>query len=229
MNKQEQYRVAMSKFERHRVYRNLGTVVASVIVMLQLCCLVMLPWSSASLAWIPLFILAYVLADFVNGVIHMIMDNTDDYTSVIGPLVAAFHRHHHVPRYRDRPVWLVFLAENSMKNWLAVYMVGLVAVFPYLPAEWAFTLLMFSLLSSFAELSHYLCHNSTHRFVRALQSARIILHPEHHRLHHEADNTHYAFLNGMTNPVINFIAKRLYPEGYVNKTDAHSASYYNES
>jgi len=228
MNKQEQYRVAMEKFERHVVYRNLGAVVAGVIVSLQAVCLVLLPWSAATLTWIPLFLLAYVLADFVNGVIHMIMDNTDDYTSVIGPLVAAFHRHHHVPAYRNRPAWLVFLAENSMKNWLAVYMVVLAVAWSSLAPALAFSLLAFSLLSSTAELSHYLCHNSTHRVVRALQSARILLHPDHHRLHHEADNTHYAFLNGMTNPLINFIAKRVYPSGYVGTTDAHSAAYYHK-
>jgi sterol desaturase/sphingolipid hydroxylase (fatty acid hydroxylase superfamily) len=229
MSKQEQYRRAMDKFEHHLVYRNLGTVVAAVIVLLQAVCLALLPWGAATLAWIPLFVLAYVLADFVNGLIHMVMDNTADYTSVIGPLVAAFHRHHHVPKYRDRPVLIVLLAENSMKNWLAVYMLGLVAVLGFLPPALAFTLLAFSLLSSVAELSHYLCHNSTHRFVRALQSARILLHPNHHRMHHEADNTHYAFLNGMTNPLVNWIAKRVYPGGYVETTDAHSAPYYHES
>lgn len=228
MSKQEEYRQAMDKFERHVVYRNLGAVVAGVIVFLQAVCLAILPWGAATLAWIPLFLLAYVLADFVNGIIHMMMDNTDDYTSVIGPLVAAFHRHHHVPRYRDRPVLIVFCAENGMKNWLAIYMIGLVSILSHLPAAVAFTLLAFSLLSSAAELSHYLCHNSKHRFVRALQAARIILHPDHHRVHHESDNTHYAFLNGMTDPLVNFIARRVCPAGYVNKTDAHSAPYYKE-
>lgn len=229
MSKEEEYRRAMETFEHHVVYRNLGAVVAGTIVLGQAVCLALLPWGEATLAWILLFLLAYVLADFVNGFIHMMMDNAADYTSVIGPLVAAFHRHHHVPRYRDRPAWVVFLAENAMKNWLAVYMVLLVAVIAYLPAGVAFTLLAFSLLSSFAELSHYLCHNSTHPVVRALQRARIILHPDHHRHHHEADNTHYAFLNGMTDPLLNRIAKRLYPKGYVDTTEAHSAAYYRES
>jgi sterol desaturase/sphingolipid hydroxylase (fatty acid hydroxylase superfamily) len=229
MSKQEQYRLAMEKFERHVVYRNLGTVVAAVIVLLQIVGLVMLPWGEASLAWILLFLLAYVLADFINGLIHMVMDNADDYTSVIGPLVAAFHQHHHVPKYRDRPAALVFLAENGMKNWLAVYMILLIVVLHHLPPAWAFLLLAFSLLSSLAELSHYLCHNSTHRFVRVLQSMRILLHPDHHRVHHEADNTHYAFLNGMTNSLVNWIAKRVYPSGYVETTDAHSAPYFRKS
>lgn len=216
----------MDKYEHHVVYRNIGTVVACVIVVLQAVCIAKLSWSSATLAWIPLFILAFVLADFVNGIIHMVMDNTDDYTSIVGPLVAAFHRHHHIPRYRDRPALVVFFAENGMKNWLAVYMVVLVATMSHLPAAVAFTLLAFSLLSSTAELSHYFSHNSTNRLVHALQQARILLHPDHHWVHHKADNTHYSFLNGMTNPLVNFIAKRAYPRGYVTTTNAHSSPYY---
>ena len=228
MNKQEQYRAAMEKYEHHLVYRHLGKLVAAVIVALQLVCLTLLPWEAATPAWILLFLLAYVLADFVNGLIHMMMDHAEGYTSIIGPLVAAFHRHHHVPRYHDRPILLVLVAENGMKCWLAVYMVLLVAVLHLLPAPLAFLFLMFSLLSSVAELSHYLCHNSTHPLVRALQRARILLHPEHHRAHHEQDNTHYAFLNGMSDPLLNGIAKRLYPEGYAATTEAHSAPYYRE-
>lgn len=226
MNKQEQYREAMQKYERQFVYRWLGTVVATTIVLLQAVCLARLPWGEASLVWIALFLLAYVLADFVNGLIHMVMDNAEGYSSVIGPLIAAFHQHHQLPEYRNRPAFVVFLAENSMKNWLAVYMVGLVLLMSSLPPAVAFLLLAFSILSSFAELSHYLCHNSSSRFVRALQRARLLLHPDHHRMHHEADNTHYAFLNGMTNPLINFIARRAYPNGYVTTTDAHSAPYF---
>ena len=229
MNKQEQYRAAMEKYEHHVVYRHLGKLVAVVIVALQLACLAVLPWEAAGPAWILLFLLAYVLADFINGLIHMAMDHAEDYTSIIGPLVAAFHRHHHVPRYRDRPAPLVFLAENGMKYWLAVYMILLTAALPFLPTPLVFLLLMFSLLSSVAELSHYLCHNSTHCVVRALQRTRVLLHPDHHRAHHEADNTHYAFLNGMSDPLINRIAQRLYPEGYVATTEAHSAPYYRES
>lgn len=226
MDKQRQYRRAMERYERHPVYRHLGSVVASVIVGLQVVCLALLPWSAASWTWALLFLLAYVLADFINGAIHMLMDNTDHYTSVIGPLVAAFHRHHQLPQYRDRSILVVLCAENGMKVWLAIYMIVLAGIMQFLPAGLAFTLLMFSLLSSFAELSHFLCHNSTHPVVRWLQRARILLHPEHHRLHHEADNTHYAFLNGMTDPLLNWIAKRLFPEGYASTTDAHSAPYY---
>lgn len=229
MSKQEQYRRAMEKFEGHPVYRNLGAVVATVIVVLQAVCLALLPWDEASLLWLPLLVVAYVLADFVNGLIHMAMDHADNYSSVIGPLVAAFHRHHHMPQYRDRPVLVVLLAENSMKVWLAVYMVLLVATLGHLPVELGVLLLAFSLLSSVAELSHYLCHNSTHGFVRALQRARILLHPDHHRLHHAAENTHYAFLNGMTNPLVNWIAKRVYPAGHAEAIDADTASYYQET
>lgn len=47
-------------------------------------------------------------------------------------------------------------------------------------------------------------------------------------MHHEADYTHYAFLNGMTNPLINWIAKWAYPSGYATTTDRHSAPYFQQ-
>ena len=226
MDKQDQYRQAMEKYERHVVYRSIGPIVALVIVSLQVVSIAYLQWTEASYSWILLLALAYVCADFINGIVHMIMDNADDYTSVIGPFVAAFHRHHHRPIYRQRNVILVFITENGMKNWLAVYMVILVAFQSSMSAPLAFALVAISLWSSVAELSHYLCHNSTHWLVRILQGARIILHPEHHRVHHESDNTHYGFLNGMTDPVINAIARNLHPAGYAETTDKHGESYY---
>jgi hypothetical protein len=36
-------------------------------------------------------------------------------------------------------------------------------------------------------------------------------------------------LNGMTNSLVNWIAKRVYPSGYVETTDAHSAPYFRKS
>lgn len=226
MDKQEQYRQAMEKYENHAVYRNIGSVVALIIVSLQLASIASVQWEEASYSWIVLLAMAYIVADFVNGIVHMVMDNHDDYTSIIGPLVAAFHRHHHQPIYRQRHFFLAFLTENGMKNWLAIYMIAIVSLNGVVSAPAFFGLAAFSIWSSVAELSHYLCHNSSHRFVRLLQSLRIILHPEYHRVHHESDNTHYGFLNGMTDPVINWTAKRLYPKGYIATTDAHARDYY---
>jgi len=44
------------------------------------------------------------LADFVNGLAHMYMDNADDYVVSYGPLIAAFHQHHRVPAYKIKPI-----------------------------------------------------------------------------------------------------------------------------
>jgi hypothetical protein len=46
----------------------------------------------------------------------------------------------------------------------------------------------------------------------------------HHARHHLADNVDYAFLNGLTDPLLNVIAKKLYP-GYKDTTDLHYAAY----
>ena len=52
----------------------------------------------------------------------------------------------------------------------------------------------------------------------------LTLSKEHHNTHHQYDNTHYAFLNGCTNPFLNYIAKK-YFGGYKNNTDSHYREY----
>jgi len=42
--------------------------------------------------------------------------------------------------------------------------------------------------------------------------------------HHRLDNVNYAFLNGMTDPLINWIAA-VYYHGYQKTTDQHTALY----
>jgi len=225
MTKEAEYEQAMGTYHRSVFYRNLGYVVSTLVVALQAVALFQLGWSSMTPAYLLVFVAAYVLTDFVNGFIHMIMDNNDDYTSVIGPLVAIFHRHHNHPRYTDHHPLVVYFFENGMKNWLVPYMGLVVAFQAHLPAMLSFGLVSFGILSSVAEVSHYLCHNSIHPFVKLLQRSRILLDPVHHQAHHDEDNVRYAFLNGVSDPLLDAIARRMYT-GYVGTTDVHSRDYY---
>ena len=47
---------------------------------------------------------------------------------------------------------------------------------------------------------------------------------EHHKHHHLSDNINYAFLNGITDPILNKIALYLY-NGYKNNADLHVLAY----
>lgn len=170
-----------------------------------------------------------MLADFVNGVIHMIMDHEDRYQSAAGPLVAAFHLHHKTPMYKANPLHVVYFNETGAKVWLVPYLtltvlaIHLLAPHPVL----SHLLVYFGILSSVAEVSHYLCHTSTSKTALFLGEIGLLLPKRHHARHHAADNNNYAFLNGCSDPLINLIARR-FCTGYKKNTDLHYARYQGE-
>jgi len=228
MGKVQEYENAMGTYHRSFFFRNIGLLVAVVVVSLQAVSLVNVPWSWEMLSaqYLACFIVAYLATDFINGFVHMWMDNNNDYDSAIGPLVAVFHLHHKAPAYRSHHPLAIYFFESGSKNWLVVYL-GLVILAQQafsLPASLSFILASVGVLSSVAELSHYWCHNSSHPIIRGLQRVGILLSPEHHEVHHSRDNTHYAFLNGATDPLLNFIAKRMF-DGYRERADLHAAAY----
>lgn len=88
----------------------------------------------------------------------------------------------------------------------------------------AHTLVYFGILSSIAEVSHYLCHTSDSKVAKFLARIGLLLSREHHNHHHHSDNMNYAFLNGMTDPLLNLIA-RVFFTGYKTTTDKHFAKH----
>lgn len=89
------------------------------------------------------------------------------------------------------------------------------------------TLVYIGILSSVAEVSHYLCHSSTSAVADFLGKVGLLLSKHHHAKHHLRDNCNYAFLNGFTDPLLNRIAAA-FCKGYKNNTDLHYANYISE-
>ena len=58
----------------------------------------------------------------------------------------------------------------------------------------------------------------------AMRSAGLLLSKRHHARHHRDDNVNYAFLNGLSDPMLNAIARRC-SRGYRSTTDLHYAAY----
>lgn len=228
-NKQQQFNAAMELYTTRSGYRIFGKTVSFACVSLQLYLLYLLAPLSIGLAWqAAAFVAAFVLADFVNGVIHMIMDHNDSYDSVAGPLVAAFHLHHKTPMYKVNPLHVVYFNETGAKVWLVPYLLAALFIVSRSPhPALSHLLVYFGILSSVAEVSHYLCHTSTSRWTLFLGEIGVLLPKRHHARHHGADNNNYAFLNGCTDPLINLIARAFFP-GYKRHTDLHFARYTGE-
>lgn len=224
-----EFEVALDRYHAHALYSRTGMFTSIAVVSMQIISIVNLitTWENNIFSVISV-IIAYVFADFINGLIHMYMDNNTHYNSIVGPFIAAFHMHHAQPIYKKRNPFLVYFFESGSKFWLVGYL-GLLLYVHHkitLPFQLSLMLVCFGVFSSFAELSHYWCHNvhKKNSLIRNLQKLKILLAKEHHIYHHTKDNMNYAFLNGVTDPLINLIAKYFY-KGYKQNSDLHALAY----
>jgi len=186
---------------------------------------------SIGFGWqIAAVIAAYLLTDFVNGLVHLYMDHNDRYESWAGPLIANFHLHHRTPRYQDSNIFVIYFMETGSKAWMVFYLAAVAVLFhlPGVHPVLLYTLTYVGILSSVAELSHYLAHNSMSRVPMFLASVKLLLPKRQHAAHHLQDNVSYTFLNGVTDPLVNGIAGRYFP-GYKSTTDLHFAKYSGSS
>ncbi len=224
--KQREFNKAMESYHSHNYYQYIYRLISVTIVTLQFVLFVKF-WGlnlSLSGSLIALFI-AYFLTDFINGYVHMYMDNNDSYTSVWGSFIASFHLHHKTNKYKDAHILLIYFNESGAKFWLVPYLL-LVLILSYLSINQfiLFILILIGILSSLAEVSHYLCHNDHSKFVTTLQKYRILLPVLHHERHHQNENENYAFLNGSSDFILNVIAKKFY-KGYKDGSDKHFERY----
>ena len=118
--------------------------------------------------------------------------------------------------------------ESGHKFWLAIYLIILAFMqyFFTINANLNLGFVAFGIFSSIAEISHYWCHNPPRNnvIIAFLQKYRILLSLKHHRIHHTQDNMNYAFLNGVSDPLLNIIARRFF-KGYKDRSDRHVATY----
>lgn len=219
---------AIERYEKVPVFKFAGTLTSVANVSLQFWLVVgtmghwsgILPEAGAVLA-------AIIVADFVNGLVHLAMDHATGYRSAVGPFVANFHLHHRVPAYKQRNLFAVYFRESGSKFWLVAYLAAVAWWLPELLA-WSPAVAHFfvwvGVLSSWAEVSHYMCHTTHYRFQRPLERVGLGLSKTHHVHHHAEDNVNYAFLNGWSDPVLNRLAKLL-NGGYKKAADLHCALY----
>lgn len=225
--KQREFNEAMARYSAGRGYQLFGLGVSLANVGLQTWLLWRLQQHSIGV-WSQLIslVIAWLITDFINGLVHLYMDNNDRYDGFTGPLTANFHLHHKKPLYTRRNLALVYFIESGSKVWLVPCLALLAA------AEAAtdmnplllHTLVYSGILSSCAEVSHYLCHTSTAAVPVFLGRCRILLGKKHHGIHHLQDNRNYAFLNGLTDPLLNAVAAR-WGHGYKEHTDRHYEAY----
>ena len=228
--KQISFKNAMQKYHANKIYHYIYKLVSVLNVSMQLYLFILL--FSLSIEWYAfsaILLGSYFMTDLINGYVHMYMDNNDNYDSMAGPFIASFHLHHKTPNYRDFPIWKIYFNESGSKFWLVPFlMLTIILSFLEVNEHLLLSLILIGILSSVAEVSHFLCHNSNSKVVLFLQDMNILLSMKHHRNHHEKDNQSYAFLNGMSDFILDKIASKIYG-GYKEKTDLHAKAYVGEN
>lgn len=229
VTKQKEFNDAMYKYHTIKYYQLTYKLVSTINVGLQFVLLYILASLSIPFIWIiPVVFLSYFITDFINGLVHLYMDNNDSYNGMYGAFISSFHLHHKKPRYKDKNIFLIYFNESGTKFWLIPYLlITLGLSFTGLNSIVLSVMILVGILSSLAELSHYLCHNSNSKFVKILQKSGVLLSMKHHQKHHSEDNQGYAFLNGMSDFLIDKIAKRFY-SGYKYNSDRHYETYEGE-
>lgn len=159
---------AIQKYLSHWKYKSFERLVSFLIISLQAITLFKLIYSYESTSYFGLLlvlIIAYIATDFVNGLVHMYMDNNTYYKSPVGPYIAAFHLHHAKYFYTVRHPLRVYFDESGTKFWLVVYLFVLVGIQFNIHLGFSLNtgLVAFGIFSSVAELSHYWCHNATEK------------------------------------------------------------------
>ncbi len=224
--KQQDFNAAMLRYHQQKRYIYMQKFISVFVILAQIILFVDMSTFSLSVYWhIPIFFIAYFITDLINGLGHMYMDNSDKYRSWMGPYIASFHLHHRTPKYKDHNLFVMYFNETGTKLWLlpAYSVVLLLSYFEI--NEFVLTLFIYiGVLSCIAELSHYLCHNSSAKSVRFLQKIGILLSMSRHKKHHAGSNEQYTFLNGMSDFIVDAIAKKLYV-GYATTTDRHYETY----
>lgn len=229
--KSREFSCAIVKYNVVSLYVQFETLLAVMVVSLQALSVFNLMQTyhyHGAVSFIITLLITYLATDFFNGLVHMIVDNNTNYTSIWGPFVAAFHLHHAKLKYTKRHPLKIYFTESGHKFWLVIYLIILTnsQKYFYLNTNLNLGLVIFGVLSSIAELSHYWCHNvpKKNRIIPFLQKYHVLLSLKHHRVHHTNDNTNYAFLNGISDPLLNIIARHCY-KGYKNHSDKHVAIY----
>jgi len=234
-NKCHQFECAIEKYHSIAFYRQFEILLSVIVILTQGLSLFNLI-QTYSMPSVPSLLgtlfFAYIATDFFNGLAHMILDNNRHFTSIVGPFIAAFHVHHHQLRYKETHPIKIYFYESGHKFWLVFYLLLLLYAQQKqcLSPNLNLGLVIFGILSSVAELSHYWCHQhrKNNRIVRCLQKYHLLLSFKHHHLHHVKDNTHYAFLNGVSDPVLNIIA-RICCKGYKNHSDKYVFAYFKKN
>ncbi len=150
-------------------------------------------------------LVAALAADFASGLVHAVCDNLGSvHTPVVGQkFIRSFREHHSDPLDMTRGDFIRVNADNFL-----ICLPILIPVTLWLDVDGHPFLATFLV----AMMGFVVVTNQIHKWahtaevpgpVRWLQAHRLVLSPEHHRVHHTPPyDSHYCITSGLTNPFL---------------------------
>jgi len=163
---------------------------------------------------VPLAILAgYLFADFASGFVHWLGDNygSEDWP-IIGPGFIRPFRHHHVaPKDICDHGFVELNGNNCMASLMTFWWATIPAVTPesgHLVVFLGFFWLAVAWFTFATNQFHSWAHvDQPPRLVKWLQNKRLVLHPEHHQIHHTPPHHQaYCITTGLLDKPLRWLA-----------------------
>lgn len=169
-----------------------------------------LGWASLAVVIIVGAPVAWILADFVSGLIHWFADTygADD-TPLFGPwLIKPFRQHHLYPR--DICTHDLVLTIGNSCTIAAPFQAGLLYLLlsdedvSVTKAALAFVFNLFAMAMVATNVLHKWAHaEKTNWLISRLHRSKVFLSPAHHNLHHTKPfDSNYCITNGWLNPLL---------------------------
>lgn len=169
-----------------------------------------LGWLSIAVVIVVGAPVAWILADFVSGLIHWFADTygSDD-TPLFGPwLIKPFRQHHQYAR--DICTHNLVLTIGNSCTVAAPFQAGVLYLLlsdedvSFTKAAFSFVFNLFAMAMVATNVLHKWAHaETTNWLISRLQRSRVFLSPAHHHLHHTKPfDSNYCITNGWLNPLL---------------------------
>jgi plasmanylethanolamine desaturase len=182
-----------------------------------LLCVANLYLAARELGWLSIAVVivvgapvAWILADFVSGLVHWFADTygSDD-TPLFGPwLIKPFRQHHQYAR--DICTHNLVLTIGNSCTVAAPFQAGVLYLLlsdedvSFTKAAFSFVFSLFAMAMVATNVLHKWAHaEKTNWVISRLQRSRVFLSPAHHHLHHtQPFDSNYCITNGWLNPLL---------------------------
>ncbi|HEX5704035.1 MAG TPA: fatty acid desaturase CarF family protein [Pyrinomonadaceae bacterium] len=169
-----------------------------------------LGWLSIAIVLVVGVPVAWILADFVSGLVHWFADTygADD-TPLFGPwLIKPFRQHHQYAR--DICTHNLVLTIGNSCTVAAPFQAGVLYLLlsdedvSFTKAAFSFVFNLFTIAMVATNVLHKWAHaEKTNWVISRLQRSRVFLSPAHHHLHHTKPfDSNYCITNGWLNPLL---------------------------